>query len=82
MNTSNKLVVYFDSEEHLVRRLGAAVISCWRELPAEVRLRLYERSVEIHDDHGSERLEEEFRRFLSEHSRPPEQYLCRSDRTE
>ena len=69
MSNNDKLLVYFDHEEHLVRRLGAAVISCWAELPADVRYRLFERSIEVCDDHETERLEEQFRLFIAEHSR-------------
>jgi len=65
----DKLLIYFDDEEHIVRRLGAAVVSCWAELPEEVRAKLIGRSDQVFDEHESDRFDEQVKNFIAEHSR-------------
>jgi hypothetical protein len=46
---NRKLVIYFEDEEHIVRRLGAAAISCWDEIPRTIRAKLVERASKVLD---------------------------------
>ncbi len=62
-----KLLIYFDDEEHLVRRLGAAVVSCWVELPEAIRVRLVHQAKRVIDAHDSVELDEQIRQFIAEH---------------
>ncbi len=66
-NANEKLLIYFDDEEHLVRRLGAAVISCWRELPNTTQDRLIQQAKRVVDVEDSEGLDEQIRRFITDH---------------
>jgi len=66
-NANEKLLIYFDDEEHLVRRLGAAVISCWRELPNATQDRLIQQAKRVVDVEDSEGLDEQIRRFITDH---------------
>ena len=54
-----KLLIYFESEEHLVRRLGAAVVSCWSEMPGDMRDKLLERATRVLDEDHSGHLDEQ-----------------------
>ena len=65
----DKLLIYFESEEHLVRRLGAAVISCWTELPGPVRAHVIARAIKVLDEDHSEHLGEQMKKFVSDHTR-------------
>lgn len=68
MNRDNeKLLVYFGDEEHLVRRLGAAVMSCWAEIPEVIKTKLIDRAKQVADEHESEQLDDQIRAFITEH---------------
>jgi len=64
-----KLLIYFESEEHLVRRLGAAVVSCWSEMPGDMRGKLLERATRVLDEDHSAHLDEQMKRFIADHTR-------------
>ncbi len=69
MNDGNeKLLIYFKDEEHIVRRLGAAVVSCWNELPDSIRVKLVERSLRVFDEDETVRFDEHIRTFLKQHA--------------
>ncbi|HLW91689.1 MAG TPA: hypothetical protein VKS78_10350 [Roseiarcus sp.] len=65
----SRLLVYFEEETHIVRRLGAAVISCWQELPAPVRARLLEQSRKILDEEDTSLFDRQLKHFISENTR-------------
>ena len=62
-----KLLTYFDDEEHLVRRLGAAVVSCWSDVPPDLRTKLMGRAAAILDDDDDDRFSEHLSAFIAEH---------------
>lgn len=66
-NDNEKLLIYFESEEHLVRRLGAAVASCWRELDPRLRRDLVARATRVLDDDADDDLGARIERFLTLH---------------
>ena len=66
---NEKLLIYFESEEHLVRRLGAAVVSCWSEIPGDMRNKLLERAIRVLDEDHSDHLDEQMKRFIADHTR-------------
>ena len=63
-------LIYFESEEHLVRRLGAALVSYWGELPKDTQNELVERAIRVLDEDHSEHLAEQMKRFIAAHTRP------------
>ena len=65
----DKLLVYFDDEEHIVRRLGAAVVSCWADLPSHVQEQLMSRSGEVLDADEDSEFGSHLRTFLADHLR-------------
>jgi hypothetical protein len=66
--TNEKLLVYYEDEEHIVRRLGAAVISCWDQLPKAVAAMLIERSAKVFDNDESGQFGQQLRAFLKTHT--------------
>ena len=69
-----KVLVYFEDEEHIVRRLGAAAVSCWSELPSDVRRTLFERSMQVFDETETEQLDDKLGKFLKEHETPDSEH--------
>ncbi len=67
-NVCEKLVVYFEDEEHLVRRLGSAVISCWRELPRGLQAKLLDRAKRVMDEQETEELDGQLDSFVASHA--------------
>jgi hypothetical protein len=63
-----KLVIYFDDEEHIVRRLGAAVISCWDDIPKPVRAKLVERAMRVLDADETGEFDRQLKNFIREHT--------------
>jgi hypothetical protein len=68
LSDDEKLLIYFDDEEHIVRRLGAAVVSCWVDLAEDVQNRLLARAAVVFDDHESDHLEQQIVKFIAAHS--------------
>lgn len=66
-HSNEKLLTYFDSEEHLVRRLGVAVVSCWGDLPRELRTKIMERASQVLDHEEDKQFDEHLRKFIEEH---------------
>ena len=64
----NKLLIYFDDEAHLVRRLGAAVVACWGDLPDAIRTKLVDQAKRVVDEHESDHIDEQIRTFISDHA--------------
>lgn len=56
-------------EEHIIRRLGWAVIRQWNELPDDVQERIREQAVFTEDRHMTVQLNEQIKAFINLHSR-------------
>ena len=63
-----KLVIYFEDEEHIVRRLGAAVISCWEDIPKPVRAKLVERAMRVLDADETGEFDRQRKSFIKQHT--------------
>ena len=63
-----KLVIYFEDEEHIVRRLGAAVISCWEDIPKPVRAKLVERAMRVLDPGETGEFDRQLKSFIKQHT--------------
>jgi len=63
-----KFLIYFEDEAHLVRRLGAAVVACWSELPDAIRVKLIEQARHVKDDDESDHIGEQLKRFIADHT--------------
>jgi hypothetical protein len=55
-----------DSDEHLVRRLGKAVVVQWDNLPADVRDLLLKQAVLMHDRHRALQLRQKIKAFIEQ----------------
>lgn len=64
----DKLLIYFDDEAHLVRRLGAAVVACWSDLPDAICLKLIEHAKRVKDEDDSDVIGEQMKRFIADHT--------------
>jgi hypothetical protein len=56
-----------DDEEHVIRRLGRAAVLQWSALPEEVRGRLLQQAVFVHDKYRTVQLQEQITAFISKH---------------
>ena len=63
-----KLLIYFEDEEHIVRRLGAAVISCWDEVPTPIRAKLVERAMRVLDADETGEFDRQLKNFIKQHT--------------
>ncbi|MGD0188078.1 MAG: hypothetical protein ABSC25_22905 [Roseiarcus sp.] len=63
-----KLLIYFEDEEHIVRRLGAAVISCWDEVPTPIRAKLVERAMRVLDVDETGEFDRQLKNFIKQHT--------------
>jgi hypothetical protein len=64
-----KRLIYYDSEEHLVRRLGAAVVVLWREFQPDLRDKIIERAARVLDADRADHLAEELNTLVTQHCR-------------
>lgn len=69
-DTGEHRLIYFESEEHLVRRLGAALVSCWSDIPKAVQDKLIDRAILVLTEDHSEHLSEQLKRFTAAHAHP------------
>ena len=67
-NKDDKLLVYFDDEAHLVRRLGSAVIACWVGLSPDIRRKLMDQAKRVMEDDDPNLVDEQMKRFIAEHT--------------
>ena len=61
------MVVYFEHEEHLIRRLGSALVTCWPSIPTNLQDLLLVRAQQVADDEHSESIETDLQTFLGAH---------------
>jgi len=64
-----KLLIYFEDEEHIVRRLGAAVISCWDEVPRPIQAMLVERATRVLDADETGEFDKQLKNFIKQHTK-------------
>ncbi len=63
-----KLLIYFQDEQHIVQRLGAAVISCWEELPQSVRAMLVKQAMKVLDGDETDQFDLQLKNFIRQHT--------------
>lgn len=56
-----------ESEEHILRRLGGAVVVQWDNLPKEVRDLLVEQATFVEDRHVTVQLQQQIKAFIKDH---------------
>ena len=54
-------------EERILRRLGAALIVQWNNLPTDIQRQLFQHAVSMGEPHDISQLKEEIARFLHNH---------------
>jgi hypothetical protein len=62
-------LIYFEDEEHIVRRLGAAAISCWDQLPRPIRAKLMDQAAKILDEENASEFNAQLKNFVKQHTR-------------
>jgi hypothetical protein len=67
--TDERFLIYFEDEEHIVRRLGAAAISCWDQLPRPVRAKLMIQAAKILDEDSATEFDAQLKNFVKQHTR-------------
>lgn len=63
-----KILRYSNDEAHIVRRLGAAVVSLWDELPKAEREKIADRACHVFDEYQTVQLNEQISVFIREHA--------------
>ena len=53
-----------EAEEHVLRRLGKAVLALWSDLPPEARNALFEQAMLVGDRHEAADLRHDIRAFI------------------
>jgi hypothetical protein len=56
-----------EAEERILRRLGAALIVQWNDLPTEIQRQLFQHAVSMGEPRSISQLKEEIARFLHNH---------------
>jgi len=56
-----------ETEEHILSRLGAALIMQWNDLPTDIQRRLFDHAASSGDPRHSPELKERIARFLHTH---------------
>ena len=68
MSDQREFLTYEEGEEHIVRRLGAAVVSLWDTFPEESRERIVRTALHVRDKYDTVSLNEQIRMFIREHA--------------
>jgi hypothetical protein len=68
-NLDERLLIYFEDETDIVRRLGAATVSCWERLPAATRTMLIDQSLRVFDDEETPDAKRRLEAFIRQHTR-------------
>ena len=69
-DNNDRLVVYFDDEEHLIRRLGAAVVALWSDMPPDLQGRLVAHAKRILDEDEETHFDDRLRQLLQSQDAP------------
>ena len=65
----DEYVHYTDDEADIVRRLGAAFVSLWPNIPEDIREQVVEKSLKVIDLYqGGAELDEQVRDFIAKHA--------------
>jgi hypothetical protein len=70
-DVDERLLIYFEDETDIVRRLGAAAISCWRRLPKATQTMLREQSLRVFDDDETPDARRRLDAFIKQHTLKP-----------
>jgi hypothetical protein len=62
----SRVVVALSDDEHIVRRLGKAVVVLWDSLPAPVQDQLLKQAVLMHDRQRALQLKQKIKAFIKE----------------
>ncbi len=68
-NDRDKPVSLGDEEEHIMRRLGSAVIAQWNDLPTDTQRKLFRHAISEDPLRHSTQLKEQIARFLHDHKK-------------
>lgn len=58
------VIEYEEGDEHILRRLGCAVVLLWTELPEPVRSQIRERAIHVSDRHHTVQLAQQIDSFI------------------
>ena len=58
------------NDDHVIRRLGWAVVRQWAHLPSDVQERILSQAIFVDDEYKTVQLQEQIRIFVREHSAP------------
>jgi hypothetical protein len=64
-----RLLIYFEDETDIVRRLGAATVSCWGRLPTAIQTMLIEQSLRVFDEEETPDARRRLEAFIRQHTR-------------
>lgn len=62
------ILTYSEDDAHIVRRLGAAVVSLWHNLPEAEQEKILQKSLSVIDVHQTVQLEQQVRAFIRENA--------------
>ena len=62
-----KRATLMQEEEQILHCLGAAVVTCWNDLPTQVQRELFRRAVSVSEPLPAKELKEHIARFLHSH---------------
>ncbi len=63
----DELTSLTEDEEHILRRLGAAVIMQWNDLPRDIQHELFDHAISTGKVHHTAKLKRQIARFLHKH---------------
>jgi hypothetical protein len=63
----DKRVAFVETEEHILRCLGAAVVLQWNDLPTDIQRKLFEHAISMGEPPRSPELKQGIARFLHTH---------------
>ena len=69
MDIKGRSLRYSEDEEHILRRLGGAVIVLWDTLPVEIQRALFDQAVLMVDRYQTVQLKEQIARFIHERNK-------------
>jgi hypothetical protein len=67
--SDDRLLIYFEDETDIVRRLGAVAVACWKQLPPATQTMLMEQSLQIFDDDETPDARRRLEALINQHMR-------------